>query len=88
MRAPGHRPASRAGRVARPGDRGAGIANRGGIPSEAPLAAGDDPVPRDCVVILDSVEPVPVALLVQGDGRVADARVHDVCEALRVAVDC
>jgi len=58
------------------------------IASEVRFVAGEDPVPRDCVVNLDSLEQVPVSLLVERLGRVAGSRMHEVCEALRVAVDC
>jgi mRNA interferase MazF len=40
------------------------------------------------VVNLDSVESVSVAVLVQRLGRLADARMRQICGALAVAVDC
>jgi mRNA interferase MazF len=40
------------------------------------------------VVNLDSVESVSVAVLVDRLGRLADARMREICEALEVAVDC
>lgn len=58
------------------------------IPSEVVLEPGDDPVPRRSAVNLDSVESVSVAVLVRRLGRLADARMRQVCEALYVAVDC
>ncbi len=59
-----------------------------GLPSEVVLEPGDDPVPRESAVNLDSVESVPVGLLVERLGRLSDARMRDVCAALAVATDC
>jgi mRNA interferase MazF len=59
-----------------------------GLPSEVVLEPGDDPVPRRSAVNLDSVESVSTAVLVQRLGRLADARMREVCAALAVAVDC
>jgi mRNA interferase MazF len=59
-----------------------------GLVSEVGLEPGDDPVPRRCVVNLDSVESVSVAVLVERLGRLADTRTRDICRALAVAVDC
>ncbi len=58
------------------------------LPSEVVLEPGDDPVPRRCVVNLDSVEGVSIGVLVERLGRLADARMRDVCAALAIAVDC
>jgi mRNA interferase MazF len=58
------------------------------LPSEVVLEAGDDPVPRRSAVNLDSVESVSVAVLVARLGRLADARMREICSALQVAVDC
>lgn len=59
-----------------------------GLPSEVVLEPGEDPVPRRSAVNLDSVESVSVSLLVTRLGRLADGRMHEICEALEVAVDC
>jgi mRNA interferase MazF len=59
-----------------------------GLASEVVLEPGADPVPRRSAVNLDSVESVSVAVLVSRLGRLADARVRQICEALEVAVDC
>jgi mRNA interferase MazF len=56
--------------------------------SEVVLEPGDDPVPRRCVVNLDSVEGVSIGVLVERLGRLADARMREICAALAVAVDC
>ena len=59
-----------------------------GLASEVVLEPGSDPVPRRSAVNLDSVESVSVAVLVQRLGRVADARMREICAALAIAVDC
>src|SRR3954468_14537507 len=59
-----------------------------GLVSEVGLEPGEDPIPRRCVVNMDSVESVSVAVLVERLGRVADTRMRQICEALAVAVDC
>lgn len=59
-----------------------------GLESEVVLEPGQDPIPRRCVVNLDSLESVSVAVLVERIGRLADERMRQVCSALAVAVDC
>lgn len=59
-----------------------------GLPSEVPLDPRTDPVPRDCIASLDSVESVSVAWCVERLGRLSDARMREVCQALAVAMDC
>ncbi len=59
-----------------------------GLASEVVLEPGEDPVPRRTAVNLDSVESVALAVLVERIGRLADARMRDICAALAVAVDC
>ncbi len=58
------------------------------LPSEVLLDPGDDPVPLRSAVNLDSIESVSIAILVDRLGRVADARMREICAALAVAVDC
>ena len=58
------------------------------LASEVGLEPGEDPVPRPCVVNLDSVESVSVATLVDRLGRLSDDRMRQLCAALEVAVDC
>jgi mRNA interferase MazF len=58
------------------------------LPSEVVLEPGEDPVPRRSAVNLDSVESVSVAVLVERLGRLADARMRAVCDALAIAVAC
>jgi mRNA interferase MazF len=52
------------------------------------LEPGHDPVPRRRAVNLDSVESVSIAMLAERIGRLSDARMHDPCTALEVAVGC
>lgn len=59
-----------------------------GLPSEVVLEPGDDPVPRRSAVNLDSVEGVSLAVLIERLGRLADARMREICAALAIAVDC
>lgn len=58
------------------------------LPSEVILASGDDPVPRDSAVNLDSVESVSIGTLTARLGRLADDRMREICRALAVATDC
>ena len=58
------------------------------LASEVVLEPGDDPVPHRSAVNLDSLESVSVGVLVERMGRLADARMRQVCAALDVAVDC
>ena len=59
-----------------------------GLASEVMLEPGDDPVPRETAVNLDSVESVSVGVLVERLGRLSDSRMREVCAALAVATDC
>ena len=59
-----------------------------GLPSEVVLEPGDNPIPRRSAVNLDSVESVPIGVLVERLGRLADSRMREICGALEVAVDC
>jgi mRNA interferase MazF len=58
------------------------------LPTEVLLRAGEDPVPLDSAVNLDSVESVSIGTLTDRLGRLADARMQEICEALAVAVGC
>lgn len=57
------------------------------LASEVALEPGEDPVPRQCVANLDSVESVAVAALAERLGRLSDHRMRQLCAALDVAVD-
>lgn len=59
-----------------------------GLPSKVLLEPGDDPVPLRSAINLDSVESVSISILVERLGRVAEDRMHQICAALAVAVDC
>lgn len=59
-----------------------------GLASEVLLEPGDDPIPFQSAVNLDSVESVSVGTLTERLGRLGDGRVREVCAALAVAVDC
>lgn len=59
-----------------------------GLASEVALEPGEDPVPRECVANLDSVESVSIGVLVERLGRLRDSKMRDLCNALDVAVDC
>lgn len=59
-----------------------------GLASEVVLEPGDDPVGRRTAVNLDSIESVSVGVLTDRIGRLSDARMSEICEALAVAVDC
>jgi mRNA interferase MazF len=59
-----------------------------GLPSEVLLEPGDDPVPLRSAVNLDSIESISIVILIQRLGRVAEARMREICAALAVAVDC
>jgi len=58
------------------------------LPSEVLLEPGDDPVPLRSAVNLDSIESVSIAILVERLGRLAEARMREVCASLAIAVDC
>ena len=58
------------------------------LPSEVVLQPDEDPIPLRSAVNLDSAESVSIAVLVQRLGRLADARMREICAALAVAVDC
>jgi mRNA interferase MazF len=59
-----------------------------GLPSEVALEPGEDPVPRPSAVNLDSVESVPVAVLVERLGALSGERMRQVCDAMAIAVAC
>jgi len=59
-----------------------------GLASEVELDPRVDPVPQRCVVSLDSIVSVGAAVLVERIGRLADARMRELCSALSIAVDC
>lgn len=58
-----------------------------GIPTEVPLGAPDG-MPADCVLALDNVTLVRVALCTDRITRLSVERMQEVCESLRVATAC
>ena len=58
-----------------------------GIPTEVGLDEADG-MPVPCVATLDNVTTVPRAFLTERITRLSRARLHKVCVALSVAVDC
>ncbi|HEX6301251.1 MAG TPA: type II toxin-antitoxin system PemK/MazF family toxin [Acidimicrobiia bacterium] len=59
-----------------------------GLASEVLLEPGEDPIPLQAAVNLDSVESVSVGTLTMRLGRLGDGRMKEICAALAVAVDC
>jgi mRNA interferase MazF len=59
-----------------------------GIRSEVVLEPTEDPIPRNSVVNLDSVESVSIGTLVERLGRLSDDRMRQICNALEIAVAC
>ena len=59
-----------------------------GLASEVELDPQIDPIPVVSAVNLDSVERVDITVLTERIGRLSDARMRQVCDALAVAVDC
>ncbi len=58
-----------------------------GIPTEVALGP-EDGLPKECVLSLDNVEPVPVALLTEQITQLGAGRLASVCRALRLATAC
>ena len=59
-----------------------------GLPTEVVLEVDEDPIPKRSSVNLDSVENVGIGTLTRRLGKLGDARMREVCDALGVAVDC
>jgi mRNA interferase MazF len=58
-----------------------------GIPTEVPLTR-EDGMPADCALSLDHLTTVPRALLTQRVTTLPDAKLDDLCRALRAATGC
>ena len=58
------------------------------LPSEVVLHPGEDPVPSTTAINLDSIESVGMGAFVQRIGRLSPERLHAVCEAASVAMNC
>ena len=59
-----------------------------GLASEVILEPGEDPIGRRTAVNLDSVESVSVGVLIDRIGILGVERMHQICQALAIAVDC
>lgn len=60
---------------------------RRGLPSEVDLGAADG-LRRECVASFDNLGTVRKAYLTHQLGHVAHGRWHEVCAAVRAAIDC
>ena len=58
-----------------------------GIPTEVTLTRADG-MPDDCALSFDNMTTVPKALLTTRITRVPDARLSELCDALRAATGC
>jgi mRNA interferase MazF len=58
-----------------------------GIPTELTLTRADD-MPEDCALSFDSLTTVPKALLTTRITSVPDARLPELCDAVRAATGC
>ena len=58
-----------------------------GIPTEVALDQGDG-LPRSCVVNLDGAHPIRPTLCTERITALGPVRMAEVCEALRVSIDC
>jgi mRNA interferase MazF len=58
-----------------------------GIPTEVALTR-DDGMPADCALSFDNLTTVPKALLSRRITTLRDARLEDLCRALRAATGC
>jgi mRNA interferase MazF len=57
------------------------------IPTEVALDEGDG-MPMACVLAVDNVTVIRLALCTERITRLAPARMREVCDALKVATDC
>jgi mRNA interferase MazF len=58
-----------------------------GIPTEMTLTR-DDGMPEECALSFDNLATIPKTLLTERIARIPDARLHELCGALRVATGC
>jgi mRNA interferase MazF len=61
--------------------------SRRGLPTEVELDE-DDGLPRACVVTLDNLQTLRRGHLIDYITTLSDERMAEVCQALRIAVDC
>ena len=60
---------------------------RRGLISELPLGHADG-LRRECVATFDNLAALPKAAFTQQMGMLAPGRWHEVCDAMRTAIDC
>ncbi len=58
-----------------------------GLASEISLGPADG-VPQECVAIFDNVRSISKSLFTRRAGMLAPGRWHEVCDAMRAAIDC
>jgi mRNA interferase MazF len=58
-----------------------------GIPTEVSLTR-DDGMPEDCALTLDNVTAVPKTFLTERITQLAEAKLYELCSALRAATGC
>ena len=58
-----------------------------GLESELLLGAADG-VPRDCIASFDNIRSIRKSMLTRPAGSLAVGRWHEVCQAMRAAIDC
>lgn len=58
-----------------------------GIPTEVALSRADG-MPADCVLTFDNLRTIPKTFLTERITRLPAPRMHELCEALRVATGC
>ena len=58
-----------------------------GLASEMTLGRADG-VPRDCVANFDNIRSIRKSMLTKRAGALAPGRWHEVCAAMRAAIDC
>jgi mRNA interferase MazF len=58
-----------------------------GIPTEVPLTR-EDGMPEACALTFDNLTTVPKAFLTERITRLAEARLDELCSALRAATGC
>jgi len=60
---------------------------RRGLVSEVPLGPADG-LRRECVATFDNLSALPKAIFTRQMGALATGRWHEVCAAMRAAIDC
>lgn len=58
-----------------------------GAPSELPVGA-DEGLPLESVAAFDNLRPIPQAMLSRKLGELSSARIHEICRAAAMTLDC